>query len=235
EYGIHHLGRINDEGIWTPDQPVPIGPLYPNSDPEPGSRRWIDIDGFKIYPRQNVLGRGKADRWSFEVLDGDNSFRFESTRDFDTESAAIEASYQLLHFLCETQYYAIRQEHEDWYKIVIRVGDVIWANGEPDYDSESSARERIPLMVSQARLHLYRLDVISRPNQWKFLFYLGMPERGSMVFESVQSFGTQHEAVAAARVFHDAGPDWRWRESEEGFYLETGLPDGERLVCFHAG
>ncbi len=233
-YAVAHLAAINDERVWKTDEAIAIGDLCQNKAPELPSQQWIDVDGFKIYTRQDVLGTGKSRRWSFEVLDGDNSFRFESRLDFETQAAAREACCQLLHFLCEPQYYSIRKEHENWYKIVIRVGNAVWAEGEPDWDSETHARERISLIVLQARQRLYTLRVISSPHQWKFLFYLGLPDRGSMIFESVRSFDSLPASMAAARAFHQAGPNWEWREAEEGIYLVAELPDGERLGCFHS-
>ncbi len=229
EYGVSRLAEINEEEVWARDANIGIGELCRNKAPELPGDRWIDINRFKIYPRQDVVGR--SERWSFEVLDGDNTFRFESILDFDSQAAARDACCQLLHFLCEPGYYTIRKEHGDWFRLVIRAGDIEWAQGEWSWESEERARERIPLIVLEARRRLYTLHVISRPYRWKFLFFLGLPEKGSMVFKSVASFETQQESVAAARAFHEAGAHWRWRETEEGIFLEAELPDRGRLIC----
>jgi hypothetical protein len=205
--------------------------LCPNNYPELPVNQFIDVDGFKIYTRQDVLGRGKAKRWSFEVLDEDNSFRFRSQLDFETEKTARDASCQLLHFLTDPRYYVVRKGNGEWYTPVIRVGEIDWAEEDPGWNSDSQARARIPQICQQVRQRLYTLTVTSRPFRWKFHFFLGLPGRGRLLFESIESFETQQASLTAARAFHQAGPDWRWWEEQDEVFLEATLPDEGVLVC----
>ena len=231
EHGIYSLRAINEEAVWVQDSTTAIGHLCQNLHPQLPPDRFIDVDGYKIYMRQDVLGRGKSSRWSFEVLDEDNSFRFRSMLDFATETAARDACCQLLHFLTETRYYTIKKAPGDWYTLVIRVGDEEWAEGDPGWETEALARERIQLIALQVRQKLYTLRIVSKPYRWKFLFYLGIPGRGTMLFESVDSFETQHASLVAARAFHEAGPGWRRKEEEGAIFLEATGADGVRLIC----
>jgi hypothetical protein len=207
----------------------------PNTYPEFPANQFADIAGYKIYTRQDVLGRGKARRWGFELLDEDNSFRFRGLSDFDTEGMARDACCQLLHFLADARFYVVRKGHGEWYTIVIRVGEVEWAESDPGWESDLEARTRISQISEQVRQRMYTLTVISRPYRWKFHFFLGIPGRGRLMLESADSFESQQEALGAARAFHAAGPEWQWREEGDELFLEAILPDAGVLICRLSG
>jgi hypothetical protein len=230
EAGKSRLGEINDGRVWVQDQDREIGRLVESRDPELAND-CIDEKGFKIYASQDVVGEGKSDRWSFELLDDDNSFRLRSIPDYATEAEARTACRRLLFYLADLQYYRPRKTRGDWYQIVIRTGDETLAESEPEWETEMIARERMALIRLQVRQNLYRLRVVSRPFHWKFHFYLGLPTWGAYLFESRETYPSYEEALLAARKFHDAGPRWRAREEGHQHLLEAELSGREGIVC----
>ena len=207
EAGFLLLKDIDDAQFWRPVDPVPLGELHRNRYPGLPAEQVMAVASFNRFTRQDVLGVGKEHRWSFEVMDDGHLFRFRSTDDYETRDEADEAACQLLHFLSDRKFYTFRRVRGE-IRVMIRVEDADWARGEPAWDDEALAGEWVAGIVHRARRHRFHLDQECRPIRWRWLFYLGMPDRALLRFESPHEYPSPEAAMAAAREFYRSGPKY---------------------------
>jgi hypothetical protein len=232
------LSGIDDEHLWARVDPNPLGGLRRNNYPGLPAGQVMAVSSFRRTTDQDVLGAGKEERWSFEVLDGGHYFRFRSTGDYESQDEAREAADQLLHFLCDHRFFMLRRLHGE-IQVVIRVDNVDWAEGEPRWNDELSAGAWVDDIIRRARRHLFQLDVECKPVRWRWLYYLGMADVGLLRFESLHEYRSPEAAMTAARDWYGDGshfPDHsrsplatRLLEAREAaLRLMTGEADAER-------
>jgi hypothetical protein len=198
------LSGIDDEHLWARVDPIPLGGLRRNNYPGLPAGQVMAVSSFRRTTDQDVLGAGKEERWSFEVLDGGHYFRFRSTGDYESQDEAREAADQLLHFLCDRRFYILRRLHGE-IQVVIRVDDVDWAEGEPRWGEEVSAGAWVADIIRRTRRHRFQLDVECKPVRWRWLYYLGMPDVGLLRFESLHEYRSPEAAMTAARGWYSDG------------------------------
>jgi hypothetical protein len=238
EAGYLLLKDIDKKKFWTQVDPTPLGKLRHNQYPGLPAEEIIAVDNFDISARQDVLGVGKEDRWSFEMLDKGHRFRFRSTGDYETKTEADEAGFQLLHFLAKAKHYSLRRVRGE-IRVVIRVDDIDWAEGEPTWEDETSAREWMNGIVHQVQRHRYYLHVKCEAIRWRWLFFFGLPGQELVEFRSIGDYTSPEKAADAAREFYHRGPRWDLRDTGRGLELagtleteETDLARAARLLAF---
>jgi hypothetical protein len=207
EAGFLLLKDIDNTQFWYPVDPAPLGELHRNRYPGLPAAQVMAVASFNRFTRQDVLGAGKEHRWSFEVMDDGHLFRFRSTDDYETRDEADEAACQLLHFLADRKFYTLRRVRGE-IRVMIRVEDTDWARGEPAWDDEALAGEWVAGIVHRARRHRFHLDQECRPIRWRWLSYLGMPDRALQRFESPHEYPSPEGAMAAAQEFYRLGPKY---------------------------
>ena len=229
--GIGMLERINDPEVWVIEPETAIGRLYQNQDAE-NPEEYMDTGGFRIYIQKDIVG--KPDRCSFEVLDEQNTFRFRSKLDFETEAEARAASHRLLPFLPDARHYRIRKDpYGEIYILVIHIGGEDQAETEREWATEQLARRRIEALTRYLRQRVYRLRIVSRPFRWKYDFQLYLPGTGGYILSSKESFESREASLEAAHSFHRSGPGWALAKEKGGLALKApGV--GEQAV-FIAG
>jgi hypothetical protein len=203
---LKSIGKTGDRKIWTPAEGREVPPLKLSYDPKANEIVFIDTDVFKKDINNTIVG--KPDKYTYELLDKNNSFKFRSVNEFDNEKSAKDDYSRLLHLLVlENNFQVERKDDRGRYRLNIVDGDKVVAESYGDFDSEPSARSAKAEIRNIINKHLYRVEVDKQPATWKFNYSLGYKAAESFIFKSAAAYNSRAEALEAAKQFSGAAAD----------------------------
>jgi len=197
--------KVNEKKQWEfpkekTDNP---GILYYNNKNNNEKIGFIDISRFNIDINKNILG--KPDKFTYEVLDENNNFKFISTNEFNDAGEAKTNCYELLTLMTvETNYRINKDEKGVKYSIQIFYNDENQAICSTELDSENKAIETKKRIYEIVIQNQYFLNVIEIPDKWKFKYKLGYEKNDLYTFQSTDEYLKPKDALAAAESFPDS-------------------------------
>lgn len=200
---LKNIRKTSDLRLWTPAGGREVPPLKLSYDPKSNDIVFIDIDVFKKDINNTIVGR--PDKYTYELLDRNNSFKFRSVNEFDNEKDAKDDYSRLLHLLApDENFHVERNDASGKYRISIKEKDKTVAESFGEYDSEQAARSAKAEVKHIINKHLYRIAVDKQPATWKFNYTLGFRPGESFVFKTATTFNSHAEAKEAAAQFAKA-------------------------------
>lgn len=173
----------------------------------------VDTRAFKIDINNTIVGR--PDKYSYDVLDQNNSFRFYPLQEFDKRrDAETHAQDTLLLATDETAYRISKNEESQRYALqLVRDGNAEAASYD-EYASEAEAQAAKEQVLSTVRPHQYRLSARKMAHRWKYRYELGYRDDACWVFHSNAHYTDKEEARKAATEFAASLPSLQLRDTK---------------------
>jgi hypothetical protein len=232
---LKNIKKVDDRKKWHYDDKLPaIGHLYP----VPGITDrlvYINTDAFKIDVNNSIIGR--PDKFTYELLDRDNTFKFLSALEFDSAGQARAHAFGLLCLMTDKAHYATETSVADrsFPVNIIQEGEV-QARLSMNLDSAAETERLVERIVNITRGHLYTVGIEKMPYRWKFGYSLGFDRRSRFSFHSMEDYGAAEEAEKAALRFHESIQAIEMREKDGNFFLwlPVSKKSGSGLVLDHS-
>ncbi|HTN06766.1 hypothetical protein [Agriterribacter sp.] len=197
------ITKIDDRKKWEYDEDAaPLGALVYNAKNNSGLS-FINIDAFKIDINNSIVG--KPDMFTYDLLDKENNFKFQSVNEFNNAAEALAGAAELLALLTGEENYEIFRNAATS-KFAIRVVDhgIVRAIGIIENDTEEEAAQLQLLILNIVKSHRYFIIIDKQPNRWKFNYSLGYEKNNRYLFYSVHDYTNPQEALTAATLFYNA-------------------------------
>ncbi|WP_161887921.1 hypothetical protein [Pontibacter russatus] len=219
--------QINDLARWQ-NENVPakaIGTLY--RDPHKTvPAQFIDVDAFKLDINNTIVG--KPDKFTYDLLDAGNRFKFNPVPEFDTEEQAKAHALHLLAWMSSAGHYQIRYEViTQQFRLYLTVEEQDQGVCASGFGSEDQARHLQNEILYIIYEHLYILALQELPSKWKYRYETGLSDATRHVFESIKGYNTPEEAADAAVAFRLAAPGLALNEYKDELRLEAGAKSRE--------
>jgi len=159
--------------------------------------QYIDLDAFKVDINDTIVDR--PDRFTYDLLPANNSFKFEAVEDFDSKDAAMAHAKQLLLLATIPANYYVEEDKTGTCTIWITSRgrkQAGYATRQPRPESDKIAEK----IQDQVRRQLYTIQTGNEPSRWKFHFYLGYEDAGRITLDSKTDFETPTAAMDALRA-----------------------------------
>jgi len=159
--------------------------------------QYIDLDAFKVDINDTIVD--KPDRFTYDLLPANNTFKFEAVDDFDSRDAAMAHAKELLLMATIPANYYVEEDTTGTCTIWITSGgrkQAGYATRQPRPESDKLA-EKIQDLV---RRQLYTMQTGNEPSRWKFHFYLGYEDAGRLTLDSKADFESPTAAMDALRA-----------------------------------
>ena len=160
---------------------------------------YIDSEGFKIDVNDTIVG--KPDKFTFELLDKNNSFKIRATEEYDSFRQARAASQKMISLLSNASNYKIEHKEDTGeYQVTIylqmkKIGENIAA-----YKSKSGAEKKLRSILAITENYVYKITSGEVPDKWKFNYTLGYGP-SQFVFESTSEYSKAEIAKSEADKF----------------------------------
>lgn len=216
------MPQVNEPSKWEilSETKSQVGTLYKNPFKEDGTAL-IDFNGFKTDIDDNI--EGKPEKYTYELLDKKNRFKFQSAKEFDKWELAEEDSKFLIALLMDAvNYQIIKVEDSKKHLIQLVYEGQVQATTTSASNSPEQALQRRELILSIANEHQYFVTVEERPDRWKFDFKLGISKAEHFDFQSTEEFKSFEGALAGAKKFYAGLGNLELKEKNKTLKLITG-------------
>lgn len=211
--------KIDDRRQWEYDKDGPsMGSLYYDAK-KTDILSFINTDAFKIDINDTIVG--KPDKFSYDLLDNENRFKFQSANEFSSEDEAGTDADELLTLLTDEKNFEIFK-NEETNKVLIRVvyNEKIWATCFIEQNSQKQAEESRQAIIDIVKMHQYFILIDKVPHLWKFSYLLGYEKSNQYTFHSVHEYPGPEAALAAATLFYHTLPTLRVDVVRNELFLE---------------
>ncbi|MFT3910809.1 MAG: hypothetical protein QM737_15435 [Ferruginibacter sp.] len=217
---LKSIKKINQPEYWLTDinNSRKIGKLFFEKNHENGLLL-VDVESFKIDINNTIVG--KPDKFTYELLDQDNSFKLISLHEFENKAMAAEDCNHLLLLLTKDDNYDICQDDEDgkWYLFIKENGRKQASS--TDFKTRSEA-ERVKNEIRHIIWkHQYRICVTSEPYSWSFDHYLGYEMGTVYTIRSQDIYYKETEAIASLNLFAEELPIAIPEKNEDGWFIKS--------------
>lgn len=225
------IGSINNETYWGAIRAQQnIGSLHGYRN-EPGPMKLVDVKAFKIDINNTIVG--KPDKFTYDLLDRNNSFKLHPVQEFDTHKTAEAHALEMLMLgSIAGNFRAVREAAGEKYAVQIISGDTTEAVLYQLYDSEADAVKAGEQVCALIRQHEYTLSTEEIPHRWKYRYDVGFRDEARHRFTSAIAYTSPEEAMNAAVTFRKELPDLQLRDGKDG--LGMALPKKPASVVLDA-
>lgn len=226
------ISGINNETHWGSLQPQHnLGSLYGYKN-DPGALKLVDAKAFKIDINNTIVG--KPDKFTYDLLDKNNSFKLHPFVEFDTHKAAEAHAHEVLMLGTGAgNFRAVKNEGGDGYLLQIINGNTVEAAFYHVHDSEADAVKAGEEIRTLIRQHEFTLNTEQIPHRWKFRYEMGFRNDARYTFISAAGYALPEEAMKAAVAFRESLPDLQLREGKDG--LGIAQPKKTAAVVLDTG
>lgn len=223
---LKSIKKINDEKQWEYGKSEPrLGSLYHIAQIE-DHLSFINIGAFKIDIDNSVIDKPNA--FTYELLDRQNSFKFQSASEFKSANSAKKNAQKLLALLTNESNYEIFQEDNKFRIRIVHKGTI-----EAIASVESNAQEEL-LRVKEHILrivknHQYTIYIDKQPDRWKFHYELGYEKANLHRFESTDAYKEKAEAIQGATFFIQSDTAYQLK-SGHGALTITARSKGKKTI-----
>lgn len=197
------ITKIDDRKKWEYGEgAAPLGALVYDVK-STGALSFINTDAFKIDINNSIVG--KPDRFTYDLLDKENNFKFQSVNEFNDAAEALADVAVLLGLLTSEQNYEIFRNTATG-KFTIRIADQgsVRAVCIIESNTEAEAGQIQLLVLNIVKKNRYFIAIEKQPHRWKFNYSLGYEKNNLYLFYSVHDYTNPEEALAAATLFYNA-------------------------------
>jgi hypothetical protein len=196
-------GNINDAKQWAPvdgtTQPANLYLVAATED----EVEFIDVNAFKIDIDNTIVGH--PDKFTYEVLDRTNAFKFSPVEMFNTTEEAAAHCYSVLALGALAGNYQVGRNmpHQKFTLGIINDG-VLQALCATEFDSEEEAIKMQEYILHIIRNWVYQVVINKTHYRWKFNYYLGYEENARFIFTSVAEYAASEEGLRAAALLRQS-------------------------------
>lgn len=214
-----NMGKLNDSSIWSEeDLQQPIITQLTLNDLDVDDPNYLDIKAFKINITNTIVG--KPDKFTYDILDHANSFKFYAAKEFSSNKEAKASAYLVLKLAGNSKNYVFyRTTIDSKWQLQIVYNEQVEAICYTEFETEEEARELRDLIISSFQRATYRLSTNSFPKGWKFNYELGFDQESNYKFSSSKEYPFKEEAIKASHAFQQAIPTLRLGKSKNGIIL----------------
>jgi len=226
---VKNINKINDEQLWKnpAGKESRIGKLISSS--AKNANTYLDTAAFKVDIDDTIVG--KPGKFTYELLDKNNSFKLTPLNEFNDEKSARADSERLLLLLADESNYRIEKNAANGkYNVVIQENEKPVAKSFIELESEIAARTVKTTIVDSVRRSSYSIQVDQFPDTWKFNYILGVDAGDEYQFESKQTYASSKEAEEAGLNFSKEVTDLELKKSGSGFEFLSAKNKKETLV-----
>lgn len=177
----------------------------------PEQLKFIDVKSFKIDINNTIVG--KPDKFTYELLDNANSFKFYPERDFGNSKEARQHCYFVLTLAGNENNYQISGKTD--FKLNLVYNGETEASCDSTFLTESEAREAQQQIIRLIREREFTLKTEAVASGWKFNYRLGYAPEADYLFTSADEYSSPEEAMNHAKAFHQGIPSLQIEEEEE--------------------
>ncbi|HRQ51508.1 MAG TPA: hypothetical protein PLR74_13270, partial [Agriterribacter sp.] len=166
------ITKIDDRKKWEYDEgAAPLGTMLYDVK-SAGILSFINADAFKIDVSNSIVG--KPDRFTYDLLDKENNFKFQSVNEWNSAAEALADASLLLSLLAGEQHYGISRD-EATGKFIVRVMDqgTVKAVCTVESGTADEAKQLQLLILDIVKRHRYFIAIAQQPHRWKFHYSLG--------------------------------------------------------------
>lgn len=202
------ITKIDDRKKWEYGEDVArLGTLI-YDEKNTGVLSFINADAFKIDVNNSIVG--KPAQFTYDLLDKENNFKFQSVSEFNNATEALTDAAALLGLLTGEQHYEIFRNAATG-KFAIRVADrgTVRAVCIIENNTEAEAEQLRLLILDIVKKNRYFIEIEKEPHRWKFNYSLGYEKNNRYLFYSVRDYTNPEEALSAATLFYNASSTLR--------------------------
>ena len=192
---------------------------------------YLDIDAFKV-EINNILG--KPNKYDYELLDQENSFKFKSLNEFSNAAQARADCARLLVLMINTDAYLLANEGGAYKFYIVDNGRSV-AECLNRMDTEELANEFRGYVCDTVKKHYYYLSLQAIALTWKFRYQLGFIQAAVLLFESDAGFENESDARQAAENFSSQLPAAQLQVINGKFSITLPGNAAATLTCTYAG
>jgi hypothetical protein len=217
--GLIIVYKINDNKNWLikNNTKAKIGALYLNktsTDP----LRLIDVQSFKIDINNSIVG--KPDKFTYDMLDSTNFFKFFSEKEFETSKDARQHCWFVISLAADEANYQISKKTANAnFKISIVYNNELEATCYSEFSAEQEALDMQQQIISLIKKREFILKTAPVANGWKFNYRLGYKPGSEYPFISIDEYSLYEDAIKAAKVFNKAIPSLQVQSGKQGVVL----------------
>jgi predicted GIY-YIG superfamily endonuclease len=220
-------GGINDDKQWTPVDGAtqPGNNLYLVA-ATAEQVEFIDVTAFKIDIDNTIIGH--PDKFTYEVLDRTNAFKFTPVDMFNTTSEAEAHCHSVLALgAIEASYQVGRNMPHQKFTLSLIGNGILQAICATEFDTEEEAIRAKEYIYHIIRNWVYQVIIHKSPYRWKFNYYLGYEENARFTFTSVPDYVASEEALRAAALLHQSENALQVQQNENNILLTAGKKNSD--------
>lgn len=212
------IKKIDDRKKWVyPDKDPSIGHLFYDIH-NTAELSFINTDAFKIDIDNTIIG--KPDKFTFDLLDKDNNFKFRSVKEFESTSQARTNAHQLLALMAgKSNAEIFHDDSTGKYFLRIVYKEDVQAVSVIESNSNKEAEDLSEKIVAIVREHQFKAIILESPNKWKFSYQLGYDKTNMHDFHSSAEYADLEEANKGATKFYEVIPSLSLNESGKELFL----------------
>lgn len=219
EAGRKNMSKLNDSTLWqeedSKDNKIN---LLTFNDLEADDPNYIDVKAFKITINNSIVG--KPDKFTYDLLDHANSFKFYAAKEFSSNKEAKANAYLVLKLAGNSKNYSIvRTSIDSKWQLKIVYQEQVEAICYTEFDTEEEAIKLRNQIITSFQHASYRLTSNSFPKGWKFNYELGYDQDSNFKFSSSKEYRYKEEAIKASHAFQQAIPSLRLGKGKNGIIL----------------
>lgn len=192
-----------------------IGTLLINSKSDAGTRL-LDIDAFKIDINDTIVG--KPDKFTYDVLDRENSFKLHPAGEFDNKKDAEAHCRRMLLLAADKGSYRI-EKGDAGYEVFVAGAEGNEAACYEAFNTEEEAQSMLDKLHGLIQQHEYIVSTEAIASRHKFNYHLGYNEGECFLFTSNTDYASVEESLQAAAAFNKAIPQLRLHQSNKKWQL----------------
>ena len=210
--------KIDDRKIWTYEEnELKLGVLY-QDEKRADILSFINTDAFKIDVNSTIVG--KPDKFTYDLLDKENNFKFRSVKEFDRAGQARASADELLTLLTdEANYRVVRDGVTDRFLLRIVDKEDVQASSSIESNTSKEVENLQAQILGIVKNHQYFISIDKIAHRWRFGYQLGYEKDDLYFFQSVKEYNSREEAAEAADIFNRAVPTMLVEEDDKELTL----------------
>ena len=219
DFGFKTISKLNDAAQWvlsdiTDKKILQLSKISSENE----IPKFLDTKDYKINIHNNIVG--KPDKFSYDLLDHNNSFKFYPTKEFKSNKEAKSHALQVLLLAVDQSNYSVgRTSIDSKYQLNIVKDNQVEATSYAEFETEKEALELQELILDILNKSSYKLGALAMPKGWKFNFELGFEPDANFQFSSTKEYLYKEDALKAAQVFQQALPSLKVGKSKNTIML----------------
>lgn len=197
---IKLVKKLNDKKVWETHtgKTIPVLHIEKINETE---LILIDFHAFKIDINDTIIG--KPGKYTYDLLDHNNSFKLSPKNTFDSSKAAREHAHSMLIAALDFNNWKIEHHSKNGrYSIQLVSKGIPEASFITDTTAYTETEELLLFIYKLITEQTYHLTESEHPNQWKFHFSLGYEEDAIFRFISDPEYHSEKDAHIALANFY---------------------------------